>query len=526
MKSLILLISLLLVTVINTFAQDGAPDPTFGGGDGLVYHSIFEGKPSQGWSIDIQPDHKILVAGSTLGPDGKGHAFVSRYNEDGSLDNSFNGSGILLPEVPGYNSYAGGIKMQPDGKIVMCTASYDSTSRFITVMRFTEDGVPDNSFDGDGQSTAIIESEYMDISTMVLQSDGKILIGGYEGASLSDSFMVVRFLSTGGLDHSFAGDGVVVTGVGEDYTDVNSLTMQSDGKILATGYATFNGNEDFAVVRYNSNGTLDNSFSGDGIAHVTISDHDDRLYCSLVQPDSKIVVAGYAYNNLTGRESFAVARLNPDGTPDNTFHGDGIALIYITDDFDHIFSMVRQPDGKLILAGEVHAGAHDYGFTMAIARITENGVLDHTFDGDGVYILPPSDTIESEIYASVLQSDGKIISTGNYRINPLNHVMLLRTQTGLTTAKEVDQSIHEVSLYPNPVTENVVLKYSLEKPENLHITLCDPMGKTLDQLLQKVERSAGNHEEHLNLNSSLVPGCYYVKIETTAGVKAIPIVKK
>jgi hypothetical protein len=105
--------------------------------------------------------------------------------------------------------------------------------------------------------------------------------------------------------------------------------------------------------------------------------------------------------------------------------------------------------------------------------------------------------------------------------------MLLRTQTGLTTAtKEADQSIHEVSLYPNPVTENVVLKYSLEKPENLHITLCDPMGKTLDQLLQKVERSAGNHEEHLNLNSSLVPGCYYVKIETAAGVKAIPIVKK
>lgn len=526
MKSSIILFLIILLGNVIVFAQDGSPDPTFGGGDGLFYHSIFAGKPSQGWGIAIQPDHKILVAGSTLGPDGRGHAFLSRYHEDGGLDNSFNGSGILLPEVPGVNSYSSGVKVQPDGKIVLCTVSSDSTSRYVTALRFTEEGLPDNTFDGDGQFSAIIESDYMDISTMVLQPDGKILIGGYAGAFEADSFMVVRILSNGGLDQSFAGGGILITGVGEDYTDVNSLLVQSDGKILATGYATFNGNEDFTVVRYNSNGTLDNSFSGDGIAHVTISDHDDRVYSSLLQPDSKIVIAGYAYNTITGKESFAAARLNPDGTLDNNFHGDGIALIYITDYYDRVFSIIRQPDGKFILAGNVRAGAPDYGFTMGIARITENGVLDYTFDGDGVYILPPSDTIESEIHAAALQSDGKIVFTGNYRVNPLNQVMVYRAQTGLTTAiNNVDQFTAEVSIYPNPMSDNVVLIYSLEKTESLRITLCDAMGRTVVQLLDKVQRSPGNHEEHLKLGY-LAPGNYFVKLETESGMKTMLLIKE
>ena len=525
MKSLILLISILLITVINIFAQEGTPDSTFGGGDGLTYHYIFPDKPSQGYGIAMQQDQKIVVSGTTTGPDGHGHAFLCRYSEDGSLDNSFNGSGIITIDLPG-NSASCAVKLQADDKIIICVPSEDSTGQYASVFRFNADGVPDNSFDGDGHATILINSEYMDLSTMALQPDGKILVGGYAGGFWADSFLVIRFLANGVLDQSFGGDGIVITGVGEDYTDVNSLVVQPDGKILATGYATFNGNEDFAIVRYNSDGTLDDTFSGDGIANVTVSNQDDRIYSALIQPDSKIVVGGYGHNNITGYESFALARLNTDGTPDSSFHADGIAVVYITNYNDKVLSILRQPDGKYVLAGSINGGDPNYGFVMALARVTADGVLDHTFDDDGFYMYPLQHGLESQINACTLQPDGKVISTGNYRVDPLNQVMVFRTLTGLTTAnKEVQAFAGDVSIYPNPVTENVVINYSLEKTESLRITLCDVMGRSVDHLLSKVQRSAGFHEEHLMLGY-LVPGNYFVKMETSAGVKAIPIVKE
>ena len=302
--------------------------------------------------------------------------------------------------------------------------------------------------------------------------------------------------------------------------------MQSDGKVIAVGYATFNGNEDMAVIRLNANGTLDNTFSGDGIAHVTISDGDDEVNSCLVQPDSKIVLAGEGINSATGRSSFVAVRLNPDGTPDNSFHGDGIALIYISEYHDKAMSMIRQPDGKYILAGSYYAGAPSLGFMLAVARVTEDGVLDHTFDEDGVYRYPLLTNIQSAINDVTLQPDGKVVSTGNYRVGTMNQVMVFRSLTGLTTAnKEVKSFVGDVSIYPNPTTENVVLNYSLEKTERLRITLYDAMGRTVDQLLGKVKRSAGDHEEHLMLGY-LVPGNYFVKMETESGMKAIPFIKQ
>jgi len=527
MKTLLLLSSFLFTFLVSMFAQDGAPDPAFGGGDGLAYQPIFQGKPSQGYGIAVQQDQKIVISGTTVGPDSNGHAFVLRYQENGDLDNSFNGSGIIVVDQPIHSSSAA-VKIQPDGRILMGGDYSDSTGQYVAIFRFTQNGVPDNTLDGDGRASAFINNKYMDISTMALQQDGKILLGGYASrGDEADSFLVVRFLSNGTLDQSFDGDGIAITGVGEDYTDVNSLVVQPDGKILATGYATFNGNEDFTVVRYNANGTLDHTFSGDGIAHVTVSDHDDRVYSALIQPDSKIVDGGFGHNNITGKRSFAIARLNHDGTPDNSFHGDGIAVLHITDYSDQAFSILRQPDGKYVLGGSVNAGNPSFGFVMALARITEDGVLDHTFDGDGFYIYPLNNSFESQINACTLQSDGKIVSTGNFRVGPLNQVMAFRTLTGLSTSNQgVDQFIKEVTIYPNPVTDNMVLKYSLDQKEKISISICDIMGNTIDQLLNRTERNSGNHEEHLSLHKDLVPGSYFIMMETERGVNVIPVLKE
>lgn len=529
MKSLLLLISLSLFSGYKIYSQGVGPDSTFGGGDGMVFNSLFFNKPSQANGMALQKDHKILVAGSTLAPDGNEHGFLARYNEDGSVDNTFNGIGNIILNIQ-EDCYAESIREQPDGKIIVVGGAEDSIGEMIWIMRFTTDGVPDNTFSGDGLITNNLGSTDTGAEAFGLQPDGKILIagyvGGYAGNNYADSFYVARFLSNGELDHSFSDDGIVKTFIGESTADVNMLMLQPDGKIIIGGSAIFNGAEDFALARYNSNGTLDNTFSGDGIQHITFSNDDDEIQDGVIDPDGKIVVAGYAFNPATNENDYGIARFNPDGTLDNSFHGNGMALTYITERSDGAYCMLRQPDGKYVMAGMAHSDGQN-GFALTFARVNPNGTLDNTFDGDGVYTLENEAGTESLIYDIALQSDGKIVGAGLFRTNPLNQVMLYRITTGLTTAtNEVDRSINKMTLYPNPVAENMVLKYTLNKSENIQITICDLLGKAIDVLLGKVERSAGNHEEQLFIHKALVPGTYFVKIESETGINVIPIIKE
>jgi len=526
MKSLILLISLLLITVIDTFAQDGAPDPAFGGGDGMVLHTITNNEKSWGYGVAVQPDQKIVVTGNTIGYDGYEQPFLARYQEDGMLDSSFNGNGKVLLDLSAEHSYGRAVRIQPDGKIVLCAESDDSTGKKIWVLRFNEDGTPDASFDIDGLAKIIVKSKYLGVKALALQADNKIVVGGYLGGLARDSFFIARFLSNGMLDNSFDGDGFTHTIVGEDYINVGALLVQPDNKIIAVGYARFGGNDDMTLVRYNDNGTLDNSFSGDGIAHIKFSDGDDSANSGLIQPDGKIVVAGYAINDANGKKDFAIARFNPDGTLDDSFQGNGMTLIHITEFSDAAYTLLRQPDGKYLMGGLAHSETAAGGSALALARLNENGTFDNTFDDDGIFsLIHPG--ISTVIFSAAMQPDGKIISAGTFNDGGINQVMLFRTLTGLTTAThDVEEVVVEVSLYPNPVSEILVLKYSLQKTEQLQITLCDVMGRKIDQLLNQQERHAGNHEELLKLNKAFSPGLYFVKMETGRGVKVIPIVKE
>ena len=525
MKSLFLLFTSLQIFVINLDAQSIGPDSLFGGGDGMVYTSIFPDQPSEADGITLQSDHKILITGSTRTPNGYDHAFIARYNEDGSVDNSLNGTGIILLDLQ-ENSYSNSILVQPDGKILVGVESSDSTGQMAWVLRFNENGTPDNSFDGDGKVSSPLYRK-TGVDALVLQPDGKILFGGYAAsAGYIDSFLIIRLLSNGAFDHSFDGDGILKFGVGEEYANVTSLMVQPDGKIIAAGFAVFNWNEDFTIARFNANGTLDQSFSGDGILSMTFSYGDDRVKEGLLQPDGKIVVAGFALNPINEKNDFAIARVNPDGTLDDSFHGNGMALTYITAYADGAYSLLRQPDGKLVMGGLAHSDLPQYGYGLTFARVNSNGLLDNTFDGDGVYTLENEMGTESLIYGMSLQPDGKIISAGIFRVNPLNKLMLFRITTGLSTAThEVDQLITNVSLYPNPVTKSMVLNYSLDKSQHIQFIVCDATGKIVDQLSGIEERTVGSHEEHLHLNKSLAPGNYYLMMKTNGGVKAIPIVK-
>jgi len=527
MKSLyIFLFFLAMQGTVNTYAQAGHYDPDFGGGDGWISTTLYENQPSQGDAIAVQSDGKILVSGYTKASDNKWYGYLLRYKSDGLLDSSFNGTGKMLIPSAYPNSGSEAIIIQPDKKIIISVLASDSMHTRFFLYRFNIDGSPDLTFSGDGFTGDSLGARDLSAYAMAIQPDGKILVGGYVeyDNDLFDRFWVERFLPNGNLDHSFDGDGLVMTKVGEDYSGLSNLFIQGDGKIIATGYATFNSNYDFVAVRYNSNGSLDHSFSGDGIATASISTGDDRSSDAALQPDGKIVLVGEGFSSATGLDAFAAARFNSDGTLDQGFHGNGMVQILVSGHSDGGRCVVLQPDGKIVIGGYAHSEIQG-GFDMALVRLNANGIPDFDFDGDGVKIFEDDDMTESDLARLALQPDGKIVGTGVVRFGFLNTIRVARFITGLTTSTKDDfLPIAEVSLYPNPVHEKIMLNYNLDKTESISINLCDVQGRVIQQLLSSIERNPGHHVEELNIQQGLPAGNYIVNIQTRAGVKALKIV--
>ncbi len=185
----------------------------------------------------------------------------------------------------------------------------------------------DNSFDGDGKQTTDFNGSDDIANSLAIQTDGKIVVAGqaYNPNTDNTDFALARYNSNGSLDNSFDGDGKLTGFYLAGNTRFTAIAIQTDGKIVVAGQA-FNpntGNYDFALARYNSNGSLDNSFDGDGKLTTDFIGSDDYAYSLAIQTDGKIVVAGQTYNPNTGNYDFALARYNSNGSLDNSFDGDG-----------------------------------------------------------------------------------------------------------------------------------------------------------------------------------------------------------
>jgi uncharacterized delta-60 repeat protein len=179
------------------------------------------------------------------------------------------------------------------------------------------------------------------IQSIALQSDNKIVAAGYSG----NDFAIARYNNNGTLDASFDSDGKVITNLGP-IESINSIAIQSDGKIVAAGYSGI----DFAIARYDTNGTLDASFDTDGIVTTDIDSSEDGFNSVLLQSDGKIVAAGYT-DNAGFSYLMAVARYNTDGSLDSTFNGDGIQTTAIGSSDDQATSIAIQTDGNIVVAG-------------------------------------------------------------------------------------------------------------------------------------------------------------------------------
>ncbi|HEX2234269.1 MAG TPA: delta-60 repeat domain-containing protein [Thermoleophilaceae bacterium] len=387
-------------------AAAGDLDPSFGG-DGRVTTGFPGGGDQFGQAVAIQSDGKIVVAGEAF----QDFALV-RYNADGSLDTTFDGDGRVRTDFGGVSENAISIAIEPDGQIVAAGFSSANGDSDIAVARYDTDGGLDTGFGGTGKVLTNV-SRYGSPAQdgddfgwdVALQPDGKIVVAGTDDENRA--FEVVRYQPNGDLDASFDGDGKQTTSFGMPHTQGRAVAIQPDLRIVVAGYAGADLNAfQFAIARYTDDGTPDGSFDDDGRRTVDFAGGDDWGEDVAVQPDGRIVVSGNTES--PGSDShFALARLDPDGGLDGSFAGDGQQAIGFGGPASG-FQLAIQPDGKLVQAGGFSASVLTSDF--ALARVGSGGELDSTFAGDGKQV---TDFGGADRAADVaLQADGKIVLAG------------------------------------------------------------------------------------------------------------------
>ncbi|MEP6601811.1 MAG: delta-60 repeat domain-containing protein [Nitrospirota bacterium] len=402
-------------------ARPGQLDRTFGVG-GKV-QTDFDGNSDYGRGLALQPDGKLVVVGFSGVYPGFNSA-VARHNSDGSLDTTFGNGGIVISHFSTTDSLDA-VAIQSDGKIVVvgsAQATSGNNGTNVLVARYNSNGTLDTTFGTNGAVITKLRSNippswYFSASAqdVAVLADGKILVAGQTTSVAFGRMALLRYNSNGTLDQTYGDAGKVITefpvgpngvngGVG-----ANALALQADGKAVLAGSYVDNSFSEFALARINPDGSPDTTFGTDGRVTTSIGSGDGVALEVLMQPDGKIVAGGYFQAGIKNRD-FALARYNTDGTLDTSFGRGGIITNDLTNGSDdEIISMVLQADNRIIAAGET--GQYP-SFDFGLARYTTTGRLDNTFGQKGKVSTDFGKGSFDIAYGVVIGPDGKIVVAG------------------------------------------------------------------------------------------------------------------
>jgi uncharacterized delta-60 repeat protein len=377
------ILAFLLSPARSVQAAAGDLDSTFGNG-GLV-QTDFSGGDDYGFGVKVQADGKTVVVGQS-GVYPLFHTALTRYTKNGALDQTFGTDGKVVAALDTGGDGSTAIVFQPDGKIV--TAGSVIHNNFVLAFvtaRFNPDGSLDQTFGTNGSVQTTFGDAAAEGNDVILQGDGKIIVVGSTGAgsySSFNNFALVRFNPDGSLDQSFGAGGKVKSARGV----ATSAVLQADGKILVGGTYDTGSSNGFMIARYNSNGTLDGNFGHAGVTKTAIGTSDAFSFGIGLLSDGRIVLGGYSATTLD--HDFTVACYNPNGTLDQTFGTGGIATSDFSGGSDDIaYALAVQRDNKIVLGGR--SGEYP-NFNFAVARYTSTGQLDQTFGTAGKVLTPAS----------------------------------------------------------------------------------------------------------------------------------------
>lgn len=373
--------------------------PTFVTGSGKVTLDSF-GSLGIARSIVTQENGKILYAGALSDQNDNFVFGLGRYNADGTIDTSFNYDGIVTTDFGlGTQSSGQRIALQSDGKIVLAGTTSSNSQQDFALARYKPDGSLDESFGANGKLKMDFDGRDDEVQSILFQDDGKILLVGMAYDKIRNGDLVlVRYTVDGSLDTTFSKDGKLAIPAGDDF--VRSVIFQQDGKIILAGTSS----DDFLLLRYNRDGSVDTTFSGDGKVTTDFGGIDSAKTIKVLA-DGKILLAGGTDSN------FAAARYNIDGSLDTTFSDDG----KLTADFggnETAKSVTELASGEILLAGIGSEG-------LSLTRYDSSGKIDTTFGDNGQRSAP---IFVDSVYDITSQPDGKVLILG---INDATNIFIL-----------------------------------------------------------------------------------------------------
>jgi uncharacterized delta-60 repeat protein len=383
-------------------AAPGQLDRTFGG-DGRVITNISRGNDGAA-DVAIQANGKIVAVGRASTRHYYGKFALARYRTDGHLDPAFGGDGVVTTNFAKRQDAASAVAIQSDGKIIAVgSGSLTTRDGYFALARYDPDGTLDATF-GDGGMVRTNPTTGDDYATDVaIQADGRIVVVGTMGAG---KFAVIRYTSDGTLDASFSGDGVAKANIATGYDSASAVALDAGERIVVAGTG---GDGSFAAARFDSGGTLDPSFGGDGVVTTHLTVGYDSANAVAIDADGNILLAGEAGFCCEYTGSFGLVRYQDDGTPDTTFGGDGTVITNFTIADDSARDVAIQASGKIVAVGS--AGFNGASSKFALARYTTAGTLDPTFDGNGKATTRFSHGFDGASSVAI-QADGRIVAAG------------------------------------------------------------------------------------------------------------------
>ncbi|MBK8242021.1 MAG: hypothetical protein IPK88_01235 [Saprospiraceae bacterium] len=448
-------ISVATFYISHANAQSGTLDLSFGV-DGFVITNYGKRTDIANGMV-IQPDGKILVVGGTSTNGSSPDFAMSRYNPNGTLDNSFGVGGIFLKSINSPNQITKAVNLQKDGKIIVGLENSN-------LERYLSNGKIDSSFGIYGTVIPKFQKNIISsyLSTIITQSDEKIITVGSARDSQFNWIVLNRYNSNGSLDSSFGTNGILITNI-RAYSLAYSVDLQIDRKIIISGVDMVNNKSTILIMRFRTDGNLDSSFGINGILSTSIGTKRDADYTIKVQTDGYIVIAGNSENESEPLY-IALLRINSNGSIDSTFGTNGIIKTLVSPKQNTLLrSMTIQKDGKILVSGVSFISPN---FVLFLQRFNNSGTIDSSFGVNGTAALFNNSLVLNPT-SLALQNDGKIVLSGNQTppSSPSSYdIFVLRLNNTITGLNEESKQLLELCAAPNPFhsTSSIDLKHTLE----------------------------------------------------------------
>jgi uncharacterized delta-60 repeat protein len=471
-----------LLNTAQSFSQAGTLDSSFGV-NGKVKTDFNQGR-DEAKGVITQEDGKMIVVGSTTIGDHYDFA-IARYKENGDLDSAFGKNGKVSTDFNGLDDGANCVALDLTGKILVAGStiiSSNSESDF-AIARYKSNGKLDSTFGKNGtvitDFSGMFDTRQDVINSIVIQPDGKIICIGYSTGAFT-GFALARYNSNGNLDSSFGTNGKALTDFLGNNGDAKaySASLQKDGKIIVSGtvQSPTLSDDDFALARYNHNGTIDLTFGVKGKTKIDFRSLDDVGFAVGLQSDGKIITAGITSPNNNGLTGIAVARCDSSGILDPTF-GDNGKVITALGLSSVGSAIIIQPDDKILVAGfsnSYNNSLEDFG----LIRYKVGGSLDSTFGINGKMITDFG--AHEEASAITLQPNGKIIAAGYFYLEGLGMDFAIGEYKGdspMTASIQKNISKLEGNSGTTPATFKIILNAASTKTITVNFTTVDGTAK-------------------------------------------------